>query len=143
MPIRRFEPGDAAIVAGLIARCLREVNSRDYPPELIERMCAHFTAARVAELAAAREMWVCEHGTVSRDGNKVYTMFVDPDAAGRGVGRALMAHIEARAAAEGHAFMETGASITGHGFYHRLGYTDVRTSETEFGLNYILRKPLA
>lgn len=38
--------------------------------------------------------------------------------------------------------METGASITAHGFYLRLGYTDVRESRTEFGLNYVLRKPL-
>ncbi|MGK5741449.1 hypothetical protein [Micromonospora sp. URMC 103] len=43
---------------------------------------------------------------------------------------------------DGYDYMETGASITGHGFYHRLGYVDVRTSETEFGLNYILRRRL-
>lgn len=38
--------------------------------------------------------------------------------------------------------METGASITGHGFYLRLGYVDVRESETDFGFNWIMRKPL-
>jgi GNAT superfamily N-acetyltransferase len=147
MLIRVFTPTDADAVAALIGRCLREVNSRDYPPEIIERMCAHFTPARVAELAGQRQMFVAGEpgtvlGTVSRDGNKVYTMFVDPAAAGRGIGRALMTHIEALAAAEGHAFMETGASITGHGFYHRLGYADVRISDTEFGRNHILRRSL-
>ena len=69
-------------------------------------------------------------------------MFVDPDLANRGVGRCLMSHIETLAMTEGYDFMETGASITAHGFYHRLGYSDVRQSETEFGLNDILRKPL-
>ncbi|MER7277234.1 GNAT family N-acetyltransferase [Dactylosporangium sp. NPDC000244] len=142
MRIRRFEEVDAVVVAGIIGRCLRETNSRDYPAEVIERMCAHFTPGRLVELAGLREMRVAPHGTVSRDGNKVYTMFVDPRAAGKGIGRALMAHIEGLAKAEGHAFMETGASITGHGFYRRLGYVDVRESETEFGLNYILRRPL-
>ncbi|GAB3845919.1 GNAT family N-acetyltransferase [Dactylosporangium cerinum] len=144
--IRRFEAADAPVVAGIIERCLREVNSRDYSADIIERMCAHFDPARIAELAAQREMFVATAdgilGTVSRDGNKVYTMFVHPDAIGRGIGRLLMRHIEALAAAEGHEFMETGASITAHEFYQRLGYVDVRTSDTEFGFNFILRRPL-
>jgi hypothetical protein len=38
--------------------------------------------------------------------------------------------------------METGASITAHQFYRKLGYADVRESESAFGLNYIVRKPL-
>ncbi|PYC72407.1 GNAT family N-acetyltransferase [Micromonospora arborensis] len=145
--VRLFRDTDAEPLAVLVARCLREVNSRDYPADLIERMCAHFDAARFRELATVREVFVAEQdgrvvGTVSRDGNKVYTMFVDPDGAGRGVGRRLMHHIERLAGADGHDHMETGASITGHGFYQRLGYQDVRVSETDFGLNYILRKPL-
>jgi GNAT superfamily N-acetyltransferase len=144
--IRLFRAGDAPAVSELIERCLREVNSRDYPTELIERMCAHFDPPRITELAGQREMFVAERdgvlGTVSRDGNKVYTMFIHPRAHGLGLGRRLMNHIETLAAADGFDHMETGASITGHGFYHRLGYTDVRVSETDFGLNYILRKPL-
>ncbi|BCY12163.1 GNAT family N-acetyltransferase [Actinoplanes sp. L3-i22] len=145
--IRLFQDEDAPTVAELIGRCLREVNSRDYPAELIERMCAHFDPPRIRELAGQREMFVAVDdgvlATVSRDGNKVYTMFVDPAAHGRGLGRLLMGHIEGLAAADGFDHMETGASITGHGFYHRLGYADVRVSETEdFGLNYILRKAL-
>ncbi|BCJ40045.1 GNAT family acetyltransferase [Actinoplanes ianthinogenes] len=144
--IRLFRATDAPIVSDVIERCLRKVNSRDYPPDLIDRMCAHFDPTRILELAGQRQMFVAEQttlvGTVSRDGNKVYTMFIDPRAHGRGIGRKLMTHIENLAAAEGFDHMETGASITGHGFYHRLGYTDVRVSETDFGLNYILRKPL-
>ncbi|MET7422693.1 GNAT family N-acetyltransferase [Dactylosporangium sp. NPDC005555] len=144
--VRRFEVGDAPVVAEMIRRCLREVNSRDYSADIIDRMCAHFTAERIVELAAEREMFVASQdgvvGTVARDGNKVYTMFVLPETAGTGVGRLLMGHIETLAAADGHEFMETGSSISAHGFYQRLGYTDVRTTDTDFGLNYILRKPL-
>ncbi|MBB2947428.1 GNAT superfamily N-acetyltransferase [Actinoplanes lutulentus] len=146
MQIRLFRPEDAPAVSAVIRACLRDVNSRDYPPDVIDTMSAHFDPARVQELAARREMFVAESdqilGTVSRDGNKVYTMFVRPDQIGSGIGRRLMTHIESLAAAEGFDHMETGASITGHGFYQRLGYTDIRTSETTFGLNYILRKPL-
>ncbi|WP_433199820.1 N-acetyltransferase family protein [Dactylosporangium sp. CS-047395] len=146
MTIRRFADADAPAVATLIATCLREVNSRDYPPHIIDRMCAHFTESRIRELAGRREMYVADVdgvvGTVSRDGNKVYTMFVHPAAAGQGLGRSLMRHIEDLAAREGREYMETGASISAHDFYHRLGYTDVRTSDTEFGLNFILRLTL-
>jgi hypothetical protein len=35
--IRRLQDPDAPAVAGLIERCLRNVNSRDYPVEIIER----------------------------------------------------------------------------------------------------------
>ena len=38
--------------------------------------------------------------------------------------------------------METAASITAHAFYLALGYTDLRESETGFGLTYLMRKPL-
>jgi GNAT superfamily N-acetyltransferase len=146
--VREFRDADAEAVAGLVAVCLRTVNSRDYPPEIIERMCAHFVPERFLELAAQRQIFVAERdgtvaGTVSRDGNKVFTMFVHPRHHGHGIGRQLMRHIEALAAADGFDHMEAGASITAHEFYHRLGYVDVRTSETGLGINHVLRRPLA
>jgi GNAT superfamily N-acetyltransferase len=146
--VRPFRDHDAVHIAGLVQRCLREVNSHDYAAGIIDGMCRHFTPDRFIELSQRRSVYVAEIadqpvGTVSRDGNKVYTMFVDPDQHGRGIGRHLMLHVETHAAEEGYDFMETGASITGHRFYRRLGYVDVRESETELaGLNYIMRKPL-
>ncbi|MFV2172572.1 GNAT family N-acetyltransferase [Actinomadura sp. LOL_016] len=144
--IRSFRPDDAPHIAVLVRRCLREINSRDYPADVIDRMSAHFTPERFVELSRSRSIYVADAGrvvgTVSRDGNRVYTMFVDPDLSGRGIGRRLLRHIEDLAAREGHGHMETGASITAHHFYLRLGYEDVRESDTEFGFNYVLRKPL-
>lgn len=146
--IRLFQPGDGPAVSNVITWCLREVNSHDYPEDIISRMCAHFSAGQVEKLAEQRQTFVAVEydgtivGTVSRDGNKVFTMFIRPQMIGRGLGRRLMSHIEALAAEEGYGYMETGASMTAHGFYHRLGYVDVRTSETDFGMNYLLRKAL-
>ncbi|MBB4741977.1 GNAT superfamily N-acetyltransferase [Actinoplanes octamycinicus] len=147
MEIRLLRSEDSTAVSEIIRRCLREINSRDYPEEIIGRMCEYFSPERIMQLAEARQMFVAVDdgtvvGTVSRDGNKVFTMFVQPQGISRGVGRRLMGHIETLAANEGYEYMETGASITAHGFYQRLGYLDVRTSETEFGFNYILRKTL-
>lgn len=144
--IRLYRNGDAHQVAEVIRRALREVNSRDYAAEIIERMTEHFTAARIEELAGQRQMFVAVGdevaGTVSRDGNKVYTMFVRPDRLGEGIGRDLMGHVEALAAADGYDHVETGASLTARGFYRRLGYADVRTSDTGFGVSFIMRKRL-
>ncbi|WP_262403599.1 GNAT family N-acetyltransferase [Actinomadura sp. CNU-125] len=140
--IRPFRPGDGSCLAALVRRCLREVNGRDYPVDAIDRMSAHFTPERFVELSRIRRVYVADGGrpvgTVSRDGNRVYTLFVDPDFAGQGIGRRLLRHIEDLAAREGHAYMETGASITAHSFYLRLGYGDVHEDDAE----PVLRKPL-
>lgn len=146
--VRPFRQDDAPRLAEIVQRCLREVNSRDYPAQIIDKMCAHFTPERFIELSGSRLIYVAMAetagvvGTVSREGNKVFTLFVDPDLAGRRIGSHLMNHIEALAARDGYEYVETGASISAHRFYHKLGYSDVRESETGFGLNYILRKPL-
>jgi GNAT superfamily N-acetyltransferase len=114
--VRPFDPNDAPRLAEIVQRCLREVNSRDYPAEIIDKMCAHFTAERFIELSGSRRIYVAEDdrvvGTVSRAGNKVYTMFVDPDLTDRGIGRQLMQHIEALAARDGYDHMEAGASTS-------------------------------
>lgn len=145
--VRLFRPSDAGALSVVIRKCLIERNSKDYGPEIIDRMTAHFTPETLERLALEREMWVGERdgmtvGTVSRDGDKVYTLFVEPDVSGQGVGGRLMDHVEQLAIAEGYGYMETGASITAHDFYRNRGYADVRESETDFGRNYILRKKL-
>ena len=145
--IRPYAAGDAERLAVLVRRCLVEVNSRDYPADVIAGLCASYTAAQFAGLARRRHIYIAEcggamAGTVSRDRNTVFTMFVDPRRAGQGIGRQLMRYAEEQAAGEGHDHMETAASITAHGFYLALGYTDLRESETGFGLTYLMRKPL-
>lgn len=144
--IRPFRAGDAERVAGIVRRCLLDVNSRDYPPEVIARLCAYYTAGQFTKLAARRHIYVAETGTVcgtvSRDGNTVHAMFVSPGQIGQGIGRRLLQHAEAQAAADGHAHMEAAATITAHAFYLGLGYSDLRPDETSFGLTYLMRKPL-
>lgn len=146
--IRLLKEEDAEEISSIIVRCLKEINSKDYSPKIIKGMVAHFTPERVKELSNEREMHVATInttpvGTVSRDGNKVYTMFVNPDLSGIGIGKKLMDHIEHLAKIERYDYMETGASITAHDFYLNRGYKDIRETITELaGLNYILRKTL-
>ncbi|WP_432973021.1 hypothetical protein [Dactylosporangium sp. CA-233914] len=53
-----------------------------------------------------------------------------------------MRHIEALALIDGYDHRETGASITAHDFYRRLGCIDARSTGTAFGFNSILRRDL-
>jgi ribosomal protein S18 acetylase RimI-like enzyme len=54
--------------------------------------------------------------------SKAYQVTVDESWRHRGVGRALMDAVEARARAEGRDFVELDARVTALGFYERLGY---------------------
>ena len=65
-------------------------------------------------------------GTASLDGATVRSVFVKPRLQGRGIGRALMDHIEALAAARGVGSLSVPASVTARQFYQRLGYSTVR-----------------
>ena len=106
--VRPFQDADAEPLSRIIGRCLREVNAEDYPAELIDTMCRHFTPDTMRRLAAEREVFVADWGgrpvgTVSlEEGYKVFVVFVDQDLARRGIGNALMERAERRAAALGH-----------------------------------------
>jgi hypothetical protein len=65
MPIEKFQPAQAEAVSRLIRRDLLEINSRDYPPEFIQRLVEHFSPARLVEDARTQHIFVAsEEGQV-------------------------------------------------------------------------------
>lgn len=146
--IRNFLNEDAGPLSAIIIRCLKEVNSNDYSPTIIEGMVKEFTPTRVEELAARRQMYVAVRdneimGTVSREGNKIYTMFIDPRNSGQGIGYALMDHAEEEIRKNGYHRAELDASLTARGFYIKRGYTELQKSESdEYGMSYSMEKSL-
>ena len=57
--IRRFEEKDAQAVHNLIARTMRETNSRDYSADYIENSLMSLTPDRLIERARHTHFYVC------------------------------------------------------------------------------------
>ena len=129
--IRRALDSEVGAISGLVVQTLRLSNARDYPPEVIDRVAANFDAAAVRELMATREVFVALDGervvaTASLAGDVLRSVFVLPEMQGRGLGKALMKHVEGVARAAGVQQLRVPASLTAVPFYSALGYAVVR-----------------
>ncbi len=129
--IRPAEDADAEAISAVIVRALREVNARDYPIDAIADMVAGAGPEGVRARLAARTVLVAEAageviGTAGLErtpkGAALRSLYVRPDAHGRGIGSRLLRAVEDLARAEGHAVLLVPASITAETFYLRHGY---------------------
>lgn len=135
MDIRRFREDDAVDVSELIVRTLSVSNSKDYPPEEIERLSAQFTPEYVIQRANLTHFYVfCEAGVIvgcgaigpywgSETESSLFTIFVLPEYQGKGIGRRIIETLEADEYALRASRIEIPASITACAFYRKLGYS--------------------
>lgn len=131
--VRVARESDAEDVSEVILRALREINSKDYSPDVIQRVELSFSPSAVRELMRKREVFVATIaerivGTASRDGSVVRTVFVAPDAQGQGVGRRLMGEVELAARDTGVKMLMVPSSVTAEAFYSKLGFKAVHDS---------------
>lgn len=150
MNIRLFCDADAQEVAALIARTLREVNSRDYSPEYIEDNVASHTAEVIRNRAAWMHLYVVEDaGAVigcggigpywgRTDESSLFTIFVLPECQGRGIGRKIIETLERDEFFLRARRIEIPASITAAPFYRHMGY-DYKNGVTEPDDEQLLR----
>lgn len=134
LTIRRFEPQDAKPLSDLIRRTIREVNSKDYTAAESAGILAQYHPEYVASIAAEGSLYVALEGGVyvgcggitPHEDNPgegyVLAVFTNPDFLGAGVGRAVMAAIEADPIFQNASRVELHASLSAHGFYKKLGY---------------------
>lgn len=129
--IRHATAEDAAAISRVVVQTVQESNAKDYPQTIIAQVIQSFSPERVAARMSDRQVFVALDegalvGTGSLEGTKVRSVFVVPSQQGRGIGRALMGHIEHFAKAQGISRLEVPASITAEGFYRTIGYKAIR-----------------
>ena len=132
--VRRFIESDAGAVRNIILRRLREINSRDYPPEHIGKTCAAFTPERILSQAESAHMYVAVSeaevvgtGSIapfwgSLTESILLTIFVLPERIGQGVGTVLIGALEKDEYFLRAGRVEIPSSVTAVGFYRKMGY---------------------
>jgi len=146
--LREFRVEDAEVISKIIRTNLIQVNSRDYSESVISNMYGIFTPSFIIEVSEKRKMYVALDGekivgTASIEGDTIYTVFVDTEYHGKGIGRKLMECLEEIAANSGLQSVKLPASITAKKFYERLGYYALYEVETEeYGRDIIMEKSL-
>lgn len=131
MPLIRFRaalPGEIDALWSLRTRCVREVCSGFYPPEVIGPWAAspppvHY-AALLGEgggvVAETPEGRLLGYGVFDHAGNEVDALFVDPACAGQGVGQSLMVRLLAQADRSREVVLSS--SLNAVTFYQGVGF---------------------
>lgn len=134
MNIRRIVNEDAYKVSELIRRTIRISNTKDYPEDLMNQLIAIETPEHVLERASWTHFYVAEEGEDiigcaaigpfwgKEDESSLFTIFVDPDHQGKGIGRKIIETLEQDEFALRAKRIEIPASITGVPFYLKMGY---------------------
>lgn len=125
--IRPYRSTDADEVSAIIRTTMRISNSADYSPERLQPLIDYFSPAKVEQINRTRTCLVAETNgqliaTAGLEENEVVTFFVLPEEQGRGIGTALLEHLEAHARAQGIRELKLDASLTGAPFYARHGF---------------------
>lgn len=72
LSIRKATTADASEISNLIISSLRQTNTQDYSPDIIDRVVNNFTPEKVTELIKSRQVFIASQhnhiiGTVSLD----------------------------------------------------------------------------
>jgi len=128
--IRRAAAEDAAAVREIVLRALREVNARDYPASVIDRLAATLPDRVAGTLRLAHAFVATDEGRVvgtgSLTGRTVTSVFVNPEDIGRGVGAKLLDAIESAAKEKSETTLELHSSVTACEFYRKRRFAVVR-----------------
>ena len=131
---RLITPDDAVAVSDLIRKTIAISNKKDYPEDLMDQLIAIETPEHVLERAGWTHFYVILEGSDiigcgaigpfwgKEDESSLFTIFVDPDFQGKGVGRFIMETLESDEFFLRANRIEIPASITGVPFYLKMGY---------------------
>jgi putative acetyltransferase len=130
--IREMRSGDARRFLEIHHAAVREIAANDYPPSVVEAWARPITDQVIERFLANRDgevRLVAEIdgepvgiGAIVVSHSELRACYVDPSAARRGVGTALVTKIEEIAREHRLGHLELESSITAEPFYSALGY---------------------
>jgi putative acetyltransferase len=128
--LRPYVPPDAKRCAEIFRSSIEELAAEDYDADQREAWAsrADDEAAFGARLAGALTLLATINGRIAgfaslKDGEEIDMLFVDPEFARRGVGRALVDALTRLAQARGAKRLTTEASEVAKPLFERLGFT--------------------
>lgn len=131
--LRDFMPGDLEAVEALVRRTIAAAYAPVYSPEAVaffERFHTRHAiladAVKGVVLVAEADGNLAATGTVV--GSYIKRVFVAPERQRQGLGRLVMAALEARAASQGKPEVRLDASLPSKAFYDALGYRTERAT---------------
>jgi putative acetyltransferase len=129
MHIRPANPADADAICRVHVASIHSLCARDYTPQQIRSWTNSKDPDRYRRFMSDGETYYLAitgddrvAGFASFKGNHVTTLYVDPDCAGRGAGRALLIAVETEIRRRGFTTLHLQATLTSVPFYRRLGY---------------------
>jgi GNAT superfamily N-acetyltransferase len=155
MEIRDAVLADALAACEVLRRSITELCVTDHrnDPAILERWLANKTPEIVPSWIAqpASSMLVAVEGGIIRavgavtDMGEITLNYVSPDARFRGVSRAMLGALEARAAERGNTRCTLISTETARRFYRAAGYVEDGPPQGKFGTagSYPMSKPLA
>jgi len=134
--IRIFEESDADHVSHVIRVSMMKTNINDYPLSILKPLHDYFTPSKVKILANERYCLIAEVngdivGTGAIEHNELKTIFVLPKYQGLGIGKQLIYGLEKYAISKQIKNIKVPASISGIGFYEKVGYKKGETFESK------------
>jgi GNAT superfamily N-acetyltransferase len=156
MRIERFQAFQADAVSDIIRRNLIEVNSRDYPDDIIHSLCEYFAPETILKNAQSQCTLVAiqnggvvgtaslaDFGSEASPNYYAVAVFVLPELHGRGIGARLIEAVESKAWELEAEKITVRASITAKGFYQKLGYQFRDGEVLDDNRNYVMEKKRA
>lgn len=137
---------DIPLLWSLRTRAVRQLCASHYSPEQIEvwsespppESYLRLLATRCA-VTAEEEGRLLGYGILDRQSGEVIAVFVEPNEAGRGVGKRLMEGLEAIAIEEHFTRLYLYASLNAADFYRAMGFVAIRDEAYEHPSGITLR----
>jgi putative acetyltransferase len=125
-------PGEAKNLKHIHSNSVRTLAGQHYSKGIIEAWTGAFAQADIEDaLNEPHTQWILglmadePAGFALRHGSEIRAVYVHPDQANKGLGKALLFELEQSARKEGRQTLELEASLNARPFYQKQGYQDV------------------